>query len=86
MPLGASIDGRVPLLGRYMGRRAAPKGGLCVRAYTASNSALMLASRASSTSARILRKAVLGRYPVFKADGAEHGSLKALHTSHRNIL
>jgi len=30
-----------------------------------------------------LAQGVLGRHPVFKADGAEHGSLKALHTSHR---
>jgi hypothetical protein len=33
-----------------------------------------------------LAQGVLGRYPVFKADVAEHDSLKALHTSHCKSL
>ena len=52
-----------------------------MRAYTASNSALMLAEQGIDQRAQLAQR-VLGRYPVFKADVAEHGPLKALHTSH----
>jgi len=43
-----------------------------MRAYTASNSALMLAEQGIDQRAQLAQR-MLGRYPVFKADVAEHG-------------
>lgn len=55
--------------------------GRPLRSYTASNSGLMLAEQGIDQRAQLAQR-MLGRYPVFKADVAEHGPLKALHTSH----